>query len=95
MAKQTAAEQIVQLAQTLKKTLPEQASLLQESLDTLKSDAVQALLAERSQLDETLEGLGYTAPEPGKRRGRRGPMSQETKEKMRLAWQKRKAAAGA
>jgi len=94
VAKQTAPEQIVALAQSLKKSVPEQAALLQEALNWLKNDAIQALLTQRQQIDEALLELGHTAPEPGKRRGRRGPMSPETREKMRKAWERRKAAAG-
>lgn len=97
MAKPNLSDQVLEFLKTLKKNIStaESAAILQETLDNLKSSAIAELLQERQQVDALLADLGYEAPAADKRRGRRGPMSAETKEKMRQAWQKRKAATGA
>lgn len=91
MAKATASEQLVKLAQTLAKNVPEQAKLLSEALDLLKKDAIATLRAEREQINAALADLGYEEAPPRRGRGRRGPMSEETRAKMRAAWERRRA----
>lgn len=62
--------------------------------ESKRQAAITDLLNKRSEIDKQLEALGYEE-EGGtkKRRGRRGPMSEATREKMRLAWKRRKEAA--
>ncbi len=58
--------------------------------ESKRQAAINDLLAKRSEIDKQLEALGYDENAKVKRRGRRGPMSEETREKMRLAWKRRK-----
>lgn len=55
--------------------------------------AINDLLNKRAEIDKQLEALGFEDDGGKKRRGRRGPMSEATREKMRLAWKRRKEAA--
>lgn len=61
--------------------------------ESKRQSAINDLLNKRAEIDKQLEALGYEEQEPKKRRGRRGPMSEATREKMRLAWKRRKEAA--
>ncbi len=94
MAKATGPEQLVKLAQSLAKNVPEQAKILSEALELLKSDAIATLRAERAEIDAALADLGYEEAPPKRGRGRRGPMSDETRAKMRAAWERRRASQG-
>ena len=60
--------------------------------ESKRQSAISDLLAKRADIDKQLEALGYEESKT-KRRGRRGPMSEATREKMRLAWKRRKEAA--
>lgn len=62
--------------------------------ETKRQAAINDLLNRRAEIDQQLEALGYEEDGSAKkRRGRRGPMSDATREKMRLAWKRRKEAA--
>ncbi len=61
--------------------------------ESKRQSAINDLLNKRGEIDKQLEALGYEEEEPKKRRGRRGPMSEATREKMRMAWKRRKEAA--
>jgi hypothetical protein len=60
--------------------------------ETKRQAAISDLLTKRAEIDKQLEALGYEEAAVAKRRGRRGPMSEATREKMRLAWKRRKEA---
>lgn len=60
--------------------------------ETKRQAAIGDLLAKRAEIDKQLEALGHEEAAVAKRRGRRGPMSEATREKMRLAWKRRKEA---
>ena len=61
--------------------------------ESKRQAAIGDLLAKRADIDKQLEALGYDETKTAKRRGRRGPMSEATREKMRMAWKRRKEAA--
>lgn len=61
--------------------------------ESKRQAAINDLLNKRMEIDKQLEALGFEEDGPRKRRGRRGPMSEATREKMRLAWKRRKEAA--
>ena len=61
--------------------------------ESKRQAAINDLLVKRAEIDKQLEALGYDESTKVKRRGRRGPMSEATREKMRLAWKRRKEAA--
>jgi hypothetical protein len=61
--------------------------------ESKRQAAISDLLAKRAEIDKQLEALGHEETAAPKRRGRRGPMSEATREKMRLAWKRRKEAA--
>jgi hypothetical protein len=61
--------------------------------ESKRQAAINDLLNKRMEIDKQLEALGHEDDGARRRRGRRGPMSEATREKMRMAWKRRKEAA--
>lgn len=75
---------------TMSNTPLDQVLKAKADYESKRQAAINDLLAKRSEIDNQLEALGYDESAKVKRRGRRGPMSEATREKMRLAWKRRK-----
>jgi hypothetical protein len=60
--------------------------------ESKKQAAIDELLAKKADIEAQLVDLGYSESGRSSRRGRRGPVSEETRQKMRDAWRRRKEA---
>ena len=79
-------------------TTPTREQLKQKmaELEAVRGEYIHSLLAQRKAIDAELRELGYQegiSKSRGKGRGSKGPMSEETKQKIRESRKRKKAAA--